>query len=509
MRVKKKIEIILFACLLLFSNAYAEEGIHHATSLENDNKRVPQGEKNIFIKSLIKKHAPQIKGLIPYFDSSELFEMIPRGDLAVVILPYGTSEDEHDYSLSLLLAVVDIKHKNIVQSYFHKDIAQSDAIHITDVILDTKVFQNISKYPTFTVTIQHIGSSRPNPYASATLYMYELKDEKIALILNGLEVMGSGGENNAAGVGYDTKDTLTYVSSKYHQSYADLRFVSTHSYTRFNIHKNLDNTTQKKGKDVVLVYVDGAYENVDLNYLETEAKNGIVHAKTFYAALLKKIKVSKNNVRKYNDIAYYLEQANHDEEAIVILEEILRRFDERVVAHLNIADAYWKLGKKNDAYVHYMKYKEDMSKKKKENKIPKRVNARLSQYKKDFEKLFLGRWKDETGDIKITIYVKHADLYYRVETSNHTWKGKLKITPDGYMVFPQVRWAEYRGDLASERDYSQIGKLQKVEELPVGVSALFDWHNEEFVIQNSGNAMNYYVKFKESDKKYIYFRREE
>ena len=59
----------------------------------------------------------------------------------------------------------------------------------------------------------------------------------------------------------------------------------------------------------------------------------------------------------------------------------------------------------------------------------------------------------------------------------------------------------------TNEEYANVGKPQKKEELPVDVEALFDWENEEFVIQNDGNAMNYYVKFRESNSKFMEFRR--
>jgi hypothetical protein len=210
-------------------------------------------------------------------------------------------------------------------------------------------------------------------------------------------------------------------------------------------------------------------------------------------------------------MAYYLEQANHTEEAIVILDEVLRRVRDRVVAYLNIADAYWKQGDKTSAFLHYSEYDYRMQKKRKSKRIPLRVRKRIDLQETLLKKVLVGKWNGEDNRIQITMRAKNKKLYHTVKTAQNTWKGKVELEANReglYIMFSQVRWSEFRGDLASEEDYTEVGEPQKIEELPVGVSALFDFKNEEFVIQNAGNAMNYYVKFKESDKKYIYFRRE-
>jgi len=501
MKIKKPIEIILSMCLVFFSSIHA-----------NEKKAIPV-DKEAYRELVSKKYMAQTKGLIPYFDGSELFEKIPNSNLAVVMLPYGTSSNEYDFVLSLVLAVVDVKEKSIVQSYFHKDIAQSDAIYISDIILDTKTFKDISKHTTFAVTIEHLGSSRPNPYANYYLYMYSLKDGKLSLILDTFEVMESSGENNTVGTGYEIRKTLTYKTHKTSKEYDTLIFDSLSKRVDFDYSddKSEEITSAIVRRQVLLYYMDGKYEIIDLKDLENEAKEGRVHSKTFYIELLEKMPITRDNVRTYNDMAYYLEQANHNEESIVILDEVLRKVQDRVVAYLNIADAYWKQGDKFAAFLHYSEYAHRMQKKRKSKRMPSRVEKRIDEQETLLRKILIGTWKGEDNRIKITIRAKNEKVFHMLKTANHTWKGKVELeaSREGlYVIFSNVRWAEFRGNLASERDYEEVGKPQKLDELPMEIAALFDWKNEEFVIQNSGNSMNYYVKFKESDKKFIYFRKE-
>lgn len=467
-------------------------------------------DKKAYIELVTQRYAPQTKGLIPYFDSSELVEKIPNSDLAVVMLPYGTSSNENDTSFSLVLAVVDVKHKSIVQSYFHKDIAQSDAIYVSDIILDTKKFHDISKHTTFAVTIQHLGSSRPNPYANYNLYMYSLKDGKLSLILDTFEVMNSGGENDAAGIGYEISTVLTYKLHKKNKEYDTLIFDSLSKRVDFDYsdNKSEENISGVVRKEIQLLYIDGKYENIDLKHLEAEVKGGDARSKNFYVELLNNMPITKKNVRIYNDIAYYLEQNNYNEEAIMLLDAIVRKVRDRTVAYINLGDAYWKSGKRYKAYTAYSNYMKQMSVKHRSNRVPNRVKQRVKVQKKVLTKLLLGTWRDEKDNFTITIYIKHRRLHYTIQTPKRKLTGELKITVEDavYIDFSNVRWAEWRGSLTDE-EYADVGKPQKKEELPVGVEALFDWENEEFVIQNDGNAMNYYVKFRESNSKFMEFRR--
>jgi len=263
--------MIIFLSIYALSSVCAEDEIYCAIPLAPTEVYM-----EAYIELVTKKYASQTKGLISYFDGSELVEKIPNSDLAVVILPYGTSSNENDYVLSLVLAVVDIKQKSIVQSYFHKEIAQSDAVYVSDIILDTKTFHDISKHTTFTVTIQYLGSSKPNPYASNYLYMYGLKDGKLSLILDTFEVLDSGGENNVAGTGYEISKMLTYNTHKTSKEYDTLIFDSLSKRVDFDYsdNKSEEKTSNIVRKKVQLDYINGKYINIDLKHLESEAKEG-------------------------------------------------------------------------------------------------------------------------------------------------------------------------------------------------------------------------------------------
>jgi len=83
----------------------------------------------------------------------------------------------------------------------------------------------------------------------------------------------------------------------------------------------------------------------------------------------------RKNLTKYNNIAYYLQKANANKEAVYLLEKILEKYPNRTVA---LADAYWELGEKKKAISSYRTYMEQMKEKGKTKRIPKVVKQRAS-----------------------------------------------------------------------------------------------------------------------------------
>ena len=88
--------------------------------------------------------------------------------------------------------------------------------------------------------------------------------------------------------------------------------------------------------------------------------------------------VSDENVGSLNDYAYYLYR-NHDYVlAAILLKEIHKKYPERVVAILNLADAYWEIGMKSEACPLYSEYIEKMTRNGKGARIPQLAKSRVS-----------------------------------------------------------------------------------------------------------------------------------
>jgi hypothetical protein len=89
--------------------------------------------------------------------------------------------------------------------------------------------------------------------------------------------------------------------------------------------------------------------------------------------------LSNQNVDKYNNIGYYLEQSGAYSESIYLLDRITKKYPKRIVAWLNLADAQWAVEEYQNAKKSYQKYYELMKEQKKDlKKIPKYVYERIS-----------------------------------------------------------------------------------------------------------------------------------
>ncbi|QZT38992.1 hypothetical protein K5X82_08855 [Halosquirtibacter xylanolyticus] len=87
--------------------------------------------------------------------------------------------------------------------------------------------------------------------------------------------------------------------------------------------------------------------------------------------------VDKKNVVSLNDIAYYLGKTKNYYISYMILENILTVYPKRMVAYINLGDAYWGYKKKEKAKKAYQQYITLMTKSGKTSLIPKRVYERV------------------------------------------------------------------------------------------------------------------------------------
>lgn len=83
--------------------------------------------------------------------------------------------------------------------------------------------------------------------------------------------------------------------------------------------------------------------------------------------------VGDNNVGAINDYAYYLYRNKESALAVLLLKTIHQKYPERLVAILNLADAYWDLGMKEDACPLYASYIDKMNVLGKSSRIPASV----------------------------------------------------------------------------------------------------------------------------------------
>jgi hypothetical protein len=87
------------------------------------------------------------------------------------------------------------------------------------------------------------------------------------------------------------------------------------------------------------------------------------------------------NVTEYtlalNNYGYFLQESGKNQEAVKVLNAVIREDPKRTVAYLNLADALWAVGNHNESRINMKEYVRLMTEAGKARKIPKRVQERL------------------------------------------------------------------------------------------------------------------------------------
>lgn len=132
------------------------------------------------------------------------------------------------------------------------------------------------------------------------------------------------------------------------------------TFSESEVNSELNNELEKISQQIQKKNIDGVLLEVD-QYKAAE-----------YAKLL-----NDRNLILLNDLAFYLEKKDPMASAI-ILEKIVNKYPNRVVAKLNLADAYWAILEGNSPKIKqlYQQYKEAMIQKGLAKKIPARVFER-------------------------------------------------------------------------------------------------------------------------------------
>ena len=113
--------------------------------------------------------------------------------------------------------------------------------------------------------------------------------------------------------------------------------------------------------------------------------------------------------------------------------------------------------------------------------------------------------KIETCNLILTITKKNGKYSYNYKSESRTLNGKVSFYRDideAYITLEGIKWAEYEGDVTNQGDENYE---EKDLELPIGIDGSLS--ENEILIQNDGNAMNYYVKLNDCGVKYIHLKK--
>jgi hypothetical protein len=348
------------------------------------------------LKSLYSKETKDLTLYIPpYNDSEILCDEIGEGTKVLVALAYkGDTEYDGVYVLSLVLAIYnvergDIQNGKVLHSYFDKEMMLSDAIEIKEIMLNTVTYRELSKHRPFSINI-NVGTRHMQ---ETRVFIYEAVKKSMNVLLSNYPTSRNVSDciNHMTCSGYDTIVELnTKCKSK---NYCSISVKNNHS-TFFQLPQNKGYTVNKEKKPIYskLIYKNGKYKDdsnldqgfpkyLDIDKILNKSEKGNKYSEYEVTKLMFESLVEgmKERLVKLNNIAYYLQKNGANKEAIIILRVIVRDFPSRTVAHYNLADAYWELGKKEKAIQSYQTYIKQMKEKGKSKRIPKVVQDRASR----------------------------------------------------------------------------------------------------------------------------------
>lgn len=116
----------------------------------------------------------------------------------VVIPKYRTNETDEEGHLFLELdayiIIVDSSTGKILYKYIDESALTSDAMVLTDIDIDTGLYQLNENNRAFGIRVSYRGSSNPNPYSYTDLSLFIIQNNAVKRILNNYQIDRSSGE---------------------------------------------------------------------------------------------------------------------------------------------------------------------------------------------------------------------------------------------------------------------------------------------------------------------------
>ncbi len=148
----------------------------------------------------------------------------------------------------------------------------------------------------------------------------------------------------------------------------------------------------------------------------------------------------------------------------------------------------------------------DKGQKNTSNTTPKeRITTKPETISKEKAQL-IGVWKNEVSKLSFEFTVKDTAVHYTFTSPKRTIENIAKITTNNDVTLYGFEWSEYAGGAID--DGSEDVATKKEPPLPTELGFNINFHDNEFMIQNYGNAMNYFVIIEEASEKYVIFKKE-
>ncbi len=197
--MKKRLVFLLL--ILVFSNVYSQD--QGSTLLTKVLKQLNLNKKDIHEELYREK-------ILPNKTSSTL----------MVIPKYRVNEPDgygHLYlELDAYIIVADNLTGKILYQYIDENAWTSDAMVLSDITIDTGIYQLSPENRAFGIRVDYTGSSRPNPYNQTDLSLFMIKDKSMKRILKNYPISEFHGEwdTNCAGEFEGTSGVISIDKNK-------------------------------------------------------------------------------------------------------------------------------------------------------------------------------------------------------------------------------------------------------------------------------------------------------
>ncbi len=193
-----------FAFLLLlffFVNAYSQE--QNEVLLNKVLTQLKLKKKDI--------HEPLYRSKVLPNKTSNSVLVIPKYNVK------ETDEQGHDYFVfDAYIVVADNTTGKILSKFIEKEAWTSDAMVLSDITIDTGLYQLNEKDRAFGIRVDYRGSSNPNPYSNTDLSLFIVQNNAMKIILKNYQIDRSSGEwdTRCAGEFEDTNGSIDIDKNK-------------------------------------------------------------------------------------------------------------------------------------------------------------------------------------------------------------------------------------------------------------------------------------------------------
>jgi len=175
--MKKKVAFLLL--LLFFANAHSQE--QNQVLLNKILTQLKLNKKDI--------HEPFYRSKVLPNKTSNSVLVIPKYNVK------ETDEEGHDFFvLDAYIVVADNVSGKILSKYVDKEAWTSDAMVLSEITIDTGLYQLSEKDRAFGIRVSYRGSSNPNPYSYTDLSLFIVQNNALKRILKNYQIDRASGE---------------------------------------------------------------------------------------------------------------------------------------------------------------------------------------------------------------------------------------------------------------------------------------------------------------------------